>query len=185
MVIKATKESCSDAGLFIMRTALGLFFLFHGAQKLFGVFGGIGLGAYASLINELQLPLPQYTAVVVAAVEFCGGLALILGLWSRYAAGFLAVTLSAAGCFVYRGVAEVHVGHVAYPANLAYFLFGLGFTFVGLALTGPGRFSLPALFATKRVEIPTRETPSRENPRRETPTRETPIREIPSHVPAT
>jgi putative oxidoreductase len=171
MLIKAAKESCSDAGLLIIRAALGLFFLFHGAQKLFGVFDGMGLGAYAGLINQLQLPLPQYTAVAIASIEFFGGLALILGLWSRCAASFLAVTLAAAGFFVYRGVAEVQVGQVTYPANLAYLLIGLGFTLAGLALTGPGRFSVPTLFAIKRVVIPTPKIPARETPPREIPTR--------------
>ncbi len=177
MSIKAAKESSNDAGILVMRVAIGLFFLFDGAQKLLGVLGGMGLGAYAGLINDLHLPLPQYTAVAIAAIEFFGGLALILGLWSRCAAGFLAVMLLAAGCFVYRSVAEVQVGQVTYPANLAYLLIGLGFALAGLALTGPGRFSVPTLFAIKRVEIPTRETPTRE-----TPTREIPIREIPARV---
>jgi len=182
MLIKAAKESSSDAGILVMRVALGLFFLFDGAQKLFGVFGGMGLGAYAGLINDLQLPLPQYTAVAVAAIECFGGLALILGLWSRCAAGFLAVTLLAAGCCVYRSVAEVQVGQVTYPANLTYLLIGLGFTLAGLALTGPGRFSVPTLFAIKRVEIPTREISTHEAPTREIPTHEAPTREIPTRV---
>ena len=180
MLIKAAKESCSDAGILMMRVALGLFFLFHGAQKLFGVFDGMGLGAYAGLINDLQVPLPQYTAVAIAAVEFFGGLALIFGLWSRFAAGLLAVTMSTAGFFVYHGAAEMQVGQVTYPTNLAYLLVGLGFTLAGLALTGPGRFSLPTLFAIKRIVIPTRKMPTRE-----TSTREVPIREVPTRAPAT
>ncbi len=157
MLIKAAKESCRDAGLFVMRASLGLFFVFHGAQKLFGVFDGLGLGAYAGLIDSLQLPFPQYVAVVLASIEFFGGLALILGLWPRCAAGFLALAMLGCAFFVHRTVSVVEIGQIAYPANLAYLLLGLAFTLLGLALTGPGRFSLPVLFVIKRVVIPARE----------------------------
>jgi putative oxidoreductase len=165
MLIKAAKESCRDAGLFVMRASLGLFFVFHGAQKLFGAFDGLGLGAYAGLIDNLQLPFPQYVAVLLASIEFFGGLALILGIWSRYAAGLLAVAMLGCGVFVHRSMSAVEIGQITYPANLAYLLLGLAFTLLGMALTGPGRFSLVTLFAIKRVVIPTREPAPSQAPR--------------------
>jgi putative oxidoreductase len=157
MLFKAAKESCRDAGLFVIRASLGVFFVFQGAQKLFGVFDGLGLGAYAGLIDNLHLPFPQYVAVLLASIEFFGGLALVLGVWSRCAAGFLALAMLGCGYIVHRSVSAVEIGQIAYPANLGCLLLGLAFTLLGLALTGPGRFSLLTMFAVKRVVIPARE----------------------------
>ena len=151
------QNMCQDAGLLIMRFALGLFFIFHGSQKLFGLFEGLGLVEFTSLIETLQLAYPQYLSVSIAAAEFFGGLLLILGIYTRIAAGVLSVTMFASGYYVYQNVVGLHIERIAYPMNLAYLLVGIGFTLVGLALVGPGRFSLGTLLAMKQAVVPRRE----------------------------
>jgi putative oxidoreductase len=63
----------SDVCYGLMRIVVGLLFACHGAQKLFGLFGGIGASAN-----------PLITAAGV--IEFFGGALIALGLWAGYAA---------------------------------------------------------------------------------------------------
>src|SRR2546427_13237729 len=74
-------------GLVPLRLVVGLVFIVHGGQKLF-VFG---LGGTAGFMAKVGIPWPFLAAVVVIAVEILGGLALILGLGARMAAGLLAL----------------------------------------------------------------------------------------------
>ena len=121
MLLKTVKQTvrnmCQDAGVLVMRLALGMFFLFHGAQKLFGVCEGLGLGGFASLIETLQLPFPQYLSVAIAAAEFFGGALLVLGIYLRTAASLLAITMFASAYYVYQNAVAVYVEPISYPLN--------------------------------------------------------------------
>ena len=64
---------------FVFRVLVGLLFLQHGLQKVFGMFGGIGGG---SLISGGLPPL----MILAGIIEFAGGLAIIFGLFARPAA---------------------------------------------------------------------------------------------------
>ena len=84
-----------DWSITIIRIILGVVFFAHGAQKLFGWFGGQGLKETVRTMHDfLGLPLPLALAAV--ATEFLGGLGLILGLLSRVAALGIGVTMLAA-----------------------------------------------------------------------------------------
>jgi uncharacterized membrane protein YphA (DoxX/SURF4 family) len=83
---------------------------------------------------------------------------LILGIYSRTAACLLSATMFASGYFVVQNNVGLHVDHIAYPLNLAYLLIGLGFTLIGLAIAGPGRFSLRTLLAFKQAILPRRQS---------------------------
>ncbi len=78
-------QTRSDINLTILRLALGLIMLPHGAQKLFGWFGG---GGFSGTINffQSQLGIPPFITVLVIATEFFGSLLLVFGLLSRLAA---------------------------------------------------------------------------------------------------
>jgi putative oxidoreductase len=76
-------------GITIVRVAVGGVFLPHGYQKLF-VWGVAGVSAF---LATLGLPAPMPAAVVLTLVEFGGGLALLLGLYTRWAAGLLAIDM--------------------------------------------------------------------------------------------
>ena len=90
-------SALSNWGPTALRAALGVVFLAHGSQKLF-VFG---IGGVAGLFGQMGIPFPTFAAVVVTAVELGGGLALLLGLFTRWVAPLLAVLMLVAGLTVH------------------------------------------------------------------------------------
>jgi putative oxidoreductase len=83
-------------GLFILRVVLGLVILPHGAQKLFGWFGGYGFKGTMGFFTG-TLHIPTVAALLVIAAESFGALGLVFGLFTRLAAlGIAAVMLGAA-----------------------------------------------------------------------------------------
>src|SRR5207302_9033325 len=86
----------------IVRLTLGVIFFAHGAQKVFGWFGGRGLSA--TIAGFRQMNIPPSATVLAAFVECFGGLAVLVGFLTRPAAlGLIAVMLVA--------IAKVHVAH--------------------------------------------------------------------------
>lgn len=83
----------NDLGLLILRAALGIVFIAHGAQKLFGWFGGDGLTAEASSMAERGLEPAEFMAVAAGLSEFGGGLLILLGLLTRLGALALAIVM--------------------------------------------------------------------------------------------
>lgn len=77
-----------DAVLLIVRIALGLPFIYHGASIAFGAFGGPGLAGFSAFTH---LPLP--VAALVGYGEFLGGLGVIFGVLARPAAAGLAIIM--------------------------------------------------------------------------------------------
>jgi putative oxidoreductase len=86
--------------LLIIRVFLGVIFFAHGAQKLFGVFGGPGLKGTIGYFQN-TLGVPPALAVLAALTECFGGLAVFVGLLTRLAALGLVVVMVVA-------VAKVH-----------------------------------------------------------------------------
>lgn len=118
-------------GMLPLRMVVGLVFLMHGAQKLF-VFG---LGGTADIMGKLGLPLPVLCAIVVIAVELLGGLAIVLGVFTRVAGALLAFEMLIAIL-----VARLSGGYFApYGYEFELTLLGASLTF---ALNGPGQISL-------------------------------------------
>jgi putative oxidoreductase len=76
----------------IVRIVLGVVFFAHGAQKTLGWFGGHGLQGTVRVFRE-QLRIPAPLAILAVAVEFLGGLGLLVGLLSRIAALGIAVVM--------------------------------------------------------------------------------------------
>jgi putative oxidoreductase len=79
----------------LMRIVTGLFLIPHGAQKLFGLFGGDitnTAGFFAKVGIEPALPL----AYATGGVEFFGGLLLVIGLLTRIAAAGVAIMMAVA-----------------------------------------------------------------------------------------
>ncbi|MEO1456931.1 MAG: DoxX family protein [Pseudomonadota bacterium] len=136
----ATVEALADAGL---RVAAGLFLVPHGAQKLFGAFGGYGLEATGQFF-ETQLGFANGLLVALAAglIETVGGLLLALGLATRLVAvtiaGFLAVA------------ASIHFGAGFFWTDGGWEFPALWAILVGsYAVRGGGRYSLDAVLSNR------------------------------------
>ena len=71
--------------ILILRVMVGVVFVFHGAQKLFGAFGGPGISRFGGYLQSLGIPFPEVNAYMAGGAEFICGLALIAGVWARLA----------------------------------------------------------------------------------------------------
>ena len=121
-----------------VRVATGLLLVPHGAQKLFGWFGGHGIAGTEQFFAS-KLGLPPWVAVLAGLVEFGGGLLLALGLVTRVAAALVTGLMTVA-------VIQVHLPNGFFWTEGGYeypLLWGiLALSFV---VRGGGRFSLDAL----------------------------------------
>ena len=76
-------------GMLALRVPLGIIFIAHGYQKLFGG----KFEATAGFFSQIGIPAPQFFTGVVGVTEFFGGLLVLIGLLTRYAGTFLAVVM--------------------------------------------------------------------------------------------
>jgi putative oxidoreductase len=125
----------ADLGLLALRLVLGVVFLFHGSQKLFGWFGGYGIDGTAGFMESIDLPFPVASAVLSGAVELLGGLALATGIGQRLLSVPLAFTMLVASFMAHGGAFAAGNGGMEFTLTLAVASAALG-------LTGPGRFAL-------------------------------------------
>ena len=124
-----------------LRLPAGLIFTAHGAQKLFGWFGGYGLRGTAQWMDSIGLVPGILMALLAGGVEFFGGLALILGFLVRPTAVVLAITMAVA-------IAKAHLDKGLFMANNGYeFALSLLAISVALALSGAGRASVDRLLS--------------------------------------
>jgi putative oxidoreductase len=144
----------NDFGLLAIRGMVGVVFIFHGAQKLFGWWGGGGLGATAGFMEQIGLPLPGVSAFMAGAAEFFGGLALVLGLGTRLAAVPLVFTMLVASFVVHGGAFSARESGMEYPLTLAVVT-------LGLALTGGGRVGLETLVCPGAARDKAKDTAAR------------------------
>lgn len=119
-----------------VRIGAGVIFTAHGAQKLFGWFGGYGLEGTAGWMESIGLAPGTLMAALAGGAEFFGGLLLIAGLLVRPTAVVLAVTMLVA-------IITVHLQNGLFMSNGGY-EFGLALLVisVGLAIRGAGSLSL-------------------------------------------
>lgn len=82
-----------DWGLVILRIAVGVIFVIHGYSKFFKVPPVGGAANLAKFLGMMGIPAPLFLAWVVAIVEFPGGIALILGLFTRWIALLMAIDM--------------------------------------------------------------------------------------------
>src|SRR4051812_49596119 len=82
-----------NLALFILRLAVGGFFVGHGAQKLFGSFGGHGLDGTGQFFESLGMRPGRQHARVAGIAEFGGGLLLVFGLLTPFAAAAITAVM--------------------------------------------------------------------------------------------
>jgi len=75
-----------DTGLLIIRVVIGLSLAAHGAQKLFGAFGGHGIAGTGGFFESLGMRPGKVLATLAGLAEFVGGLGLVIGLLIPFAA---------------------------------------------------------------------------------------------------
>lgn len=122
----------------LVRVTAGLFLMPHGAQKLFGLFGGYGIEATGQFFAT-KLGLPPSLALVAGLIEFFGGLTLALGFLTRPAAALVAGLMGVA-------VISVHLGNGFFwtEGGFEYPLLW-GVVALSYVLRGGGSYSLDAL----------------------------------------
>jgi putative oxidoreductase len=119
----------------VLRLAVGAVFVAHGAQKLFGVWGGGGLDGTAAFFTQLGLAPAFPLAILVGVTEFAGGLMLILGAFTLYAALALVINMLVA-------VWKVHFAAGFFLPSGYEFNIALVGALVSLMLTGAGALSV-------------------------------------------
>jgi len=102
-----------------LRIVLGLIFMAHGSQKLFGAFGGHGLQATAGFFDQMGLSPGIFWATLAACGEFFGGLLVFLGLMTRFGALNIAIVMLVAIFKVHWPVFFAPQGFEYPMANLA------------------------------------------------------------------
>jgi putative oxidoreductase len=92
-----------DFGLFALHAIPGALFMGHGAQKLFGLFGGYGIEGTGGFFEKLGLRPGRVHATLAGGAELFGGLLLTLGLLVPVAAAVLIATMVTASLTAHRG----------------------------------------------------------------------------------
>jgi putative oxidoreductase len=129
-----------STGLLILRLVVGLTLAAHGAQKLFGWFGGSGIKGTLQMQERMGLKPAPLWAVLVILGEFGGGLSVIFGLLTP---------VGAAGIFgtMFMAIAKSHWKNGFWNRNRGIeFPLQLLAASVAIGIAGPGSFSLDALF---------------------------------------
>lgn len=118
---------CAGWGLMLLRLAIGVFFIIHGMQKFLAL--SVIEGFFSSFGFWPWLAIP------VAAIEVLGGLALVVGIWTKWASYLLALVITVAFVKVYLLAGKA--GLVVTELHVLYFT-----SLLVLAWNGPGVFSL-------------------------------------------
>lgn len=134
--IQALLNTRSGYGLTVVRILVGIIFVAHGSQKLFGAFGGYGLEGTGQYMASLGLTPGYLMALLSGSAEFFGGLGLVVGLLARPAALVLAATLVVA-------ILSVHISNGLFMANNGYeFALALLGGVLAVLIEGAGKLSI-------------------------------------------
>ncbi len=125
-------------GITVLRVVVGVVFLAHGWQKLFE----LGFHGVAGFFGGAGIPLPFVSAVIVTLVEFAGGIALILGLLTRWAAALNGFDMIVAILVVHLKNGFVKPGGYEHPLIMLA-------ACVALLMVGPGAASVDGALAKR------------------------------------
>ncbi|UTT87173.1 DoxX family protein (plasmid) [Vibrio pelagius] len=142
-LIQKLAQSNAGFGALALRVPVGVIFMAHGAQKLFGWFGGYGLEGTGQWMASIGLGPGMLMAFLAGSAEFFCGLFILLGLLTRPAAALLAVTMLVA-------IFSVHFENGLFMSNNGY-EFGLALlaASVSLAFSGAGKAAIDEILAKK------------------------------------
>ncbi|WP_350432284.1 DoxX family protein [Shewanella sp. H8] len=135
-LINRISHSTAGFSTLALRVPVGIIFMAHGAQKLFGWFGGYGLEGTGQWMASMGMEPGVLMAFMAGSAEFFGGLFILLGLLTRPAAVALAFTMVIA-------IASVHLSNGLFMSNNGYeYALALLAASVSLALSGSGKAAL-------------------------------------------
>jgi putative oxidoreductase len=130
---KNLKQS-KGLAIFIIRSLIGIIFILHGAQKLFGWFGGQGLQGWVNWLATLHVP--AFLGYASAIAEFVGGLLLLFGFAAEIGA-LLEIGVMAGA------IVLVHWPHGFFVQNNGFeYALLLMVCCLGIIIGGPGRWHL-------------------------------------------
>jgi len=125
-------------GITVLRVVVGIVFLAHGWQKLFQ----FGFHGVAGFFGGAGIPLPFVSAVIVTLVEFAGGIALILGFLTRFAAALNGFDMIVAILVVHLKNSFMKPGGFEHPLTLLA-------ACVAVVMVGPGAASVDGVLAKR------------------------------------
>ena len=134
-----------DIFYFIFRVFVGLLFMQHGFQKLFGMLEGPGIQGFAGFLGSMGFPAPTLFATIAGSIEFFGGLLIALGLFTRLASSLAAIMILIAYSVAHgtKGFLPILNG-----GELAILYF---FVFIAITAFGARKWRLEKLFFKKEV----------------------------------
>ncbi|MBI2658565.1 DoxX family protein [Candidatus Woesearchaeota archaeon] len=137
------KNGLSQWTLALLRVVLGIVFAYHGYLKLFAPGGFTGTVGF---LTTLGIPLPTYSALLVAAVEFLGGIFLLLGMVTKWSSLLLIIDMLVA-------LFMVHLKNGLLVSKGGYeFVLVLLAGLVVVLVNGAGSFSLGKGFKSKNLQ---------------------------------
>ena len=126
-------------GLLLIRLVIGLSFMAHGAQKLFGSFGGGGIKVFGEHFEKLGIKPGVTMALLAGLSEFIGGALFTLGLLTPLAGIVIAGSMVVA-------ILKVHGPNGYWLTKGGYeYCLAILVVAIGVALTGAGHYSLDAI----------------------------------------
>ena len=139
--VHKTFNTEAGSAAFFLRIPVGIILAAHGAQKLFGWFGGYGLEGTGQWMASIGLEPGYLMALMAGSAEFFGGIALVVGLLARPAALVSAVTMVVA-------IVTVHLDNGLFMSNNGYeFALTLLAATVALTIQGAGSYSVDNVIA--------------------------------------
>src|SRR3954447_4340498 len=127
-----------DIGLLIIRLVVGLLFVGHVAQKIFGWFGGYGIKGTGDWFESIGVKPRVTMALLAGLTELIGGLLFALGLLTPLAGIMIAGTMVMA-------IAKVHGPNGLWSTENGYeYNLTVIAVVIGVALIGPGQYALDA-----------------------------------------
>jgi len=128
-----------NIGLLLIRLVVGLLFMGHGAQKLFGWFGGYGIKGTGEFFDSIGLKPGGKMALLAGVAELIGGALFILGLLTPLAGLVIAATMVIA-IWKVHGANGIWATRSGYEYNLVLLVVALA-----VSVMGAGAYSLDAI----------------------------------------
>lgn len=128
-------DSVGYLGPLALRVGVGVVLAWHGWQKIDG-----GVSNFAGFVESLGIPAPTPMAYIVTALEFLGGIALVIGVLTRFVAALIAIQMLLTGFWV--KASKLQVPFIGTEGTGSELDFALMAGALALVFLGAGRLSV-------------------------------------------